>query len=63
MSVIEETQRDILNKINIEIEKCPKCSRKELYDIRKKQLEPPVVEKKEVVKKKTLFDRFKSILK
>ena len=63
MSVIEETQRDILNKIYIEIEKCPKCSRKELYDIRKKQLEPPVVEKKEVVKKKTLFDRFKSILK
>lgn len=63
MSVIEETQRDILNKIYIEIEKCPKCSRKELYDIRKKQLEPPIVEKKEVVKKKTLFDRFKSILK
>ena len=63
MSVIEETQRDILNKIYIEIEKCPKCSRKELYDIRKKQLEPPIVEKKEFVKKKTLFDRFKSILK
>ena len=63
MSVIEETQRDILNNIYIEIEKCPKCSRKELYDIRKKQLEPPIVEKKEVVKKKTLFDRFKSILK
>ena len=38
MSVIEETQRDILNKIYIEIEKCPKCRRKELYDIRKKQL-------------------------
>ena len=63
MSVIEETQRDILNKIYIEIEKCPKWCRKELYDIRKKQLEPPIVEKKEVVKKKTLFDRFKSILK
>ena len=63
MYVFEETQRDILNKIYIEIEKCPKCSRKELYDIRKKQLEPPIVEKKEVVKKKTLFDRFKSILK
>ena len=63
MYVFEETQRDISNKIYIEIEKCPKCSRKELYDIRKKQLEPPIVEKKEVVKKKTLFDRFKSILK
>lgn len=63
MSVFEETQRDISNKIYIEIEKCPKWCRKELYDIRKKQLEPPVVEKKEVVKKKTLFDRFKSILK
>ena len=63
MYVFEETQRDISNKIYIEIEKCPKCSRKELYDIRKKQLEPPIVEKKEVVKKKTLFDKFKSILK
>lgn len=63
MSIMEDTQKDILNNIYIEIEKCPKWCREELYNIRKKQLEPPVIEKKDVVKKKTLFDKFKSLLK
>ena len=60
---MKKNKKNILNNVYIKIKKCPKWCREELYNIRKKQLEPPVIEKKDVVKKKTLFDRFKSLLK